>query len=38
MTWRVHSLLDGHVLQEGRGDLRVREADGLAQLILGTSV
>jgi len=35
MTWKIHSLLDGHVIQEGTGDIRVRQSDGEAQLILG---
>jgi len=36
MTWMVYSLLDGHIIQQGMGDLRIREADGAAQLIVGT--
>jgi len=35
MTWKVHSLLDGHLIQEGAGDIRVVQAEGAAQLILG---
>jgi hypothetical protein len=38
MTWRVHSLLDGRLLREGMGDLRVYQRDGDAQLIVGRFV
>ena len=35
MTWKVHSVLDGHLIQSGTGDLRVRQSDGSAQVIIG---
>lgn len=36
MTWAVHSLLTGDLIQQGTGTLTLRESDGKAQLILGT--
>jgi len=35
MTWKVHSVLDGHLIQSGTGDLRVRQSDGSAQVVIG---
>lgn len=36
MDWRVHSLLTGDVIQQGTGTLTLQQAQGAAQLILGT--
>jgi len=34
MNWSVYSLLDGHLLQSGTGDIRLPQSDGVAQLII----
>lgn len=36
LNWTVYSLLDGHVIQSGTGNIRLNESDGVAQLIVAT--